>query len=587
MSYQLVIVFVAIEIIRSHRVLKRLLITLLCILNISFNLNSHADYMGDLGGGSSRPGPRPPRDDNDQWVKEQMRQQRERERREAEREAQREREKEEEKRRQEEYERDRPRREEEARKAAQQQREKEHGQYIESVKPVYEKYNLQSNKNLRLGDVANKLEKLHNRRPTTTHDTSKVEHLIRKADQEYVRHEHVTGNAFASFASNYLEYKTDKAPNPTEFKNFNNEPLTSKDLNYSRQAYDYLYIDNIPTTFNNVYDLEYAVASNYVAKLIDERHPNDQHMHFHASMALYKLEMARENQDFKWTEVALENVANLGRFSLGVTDGLAHTIYDTVHAVTHPYDTSLAIYNTLLYTPLHTAIIEQVKQTWREWPDYTLEQRGELLGRTVGSLIGSKWLPGGAAKTLSNPAIRAKVVEAAGELYYQSAYKEMKLLDHGPWTTTGGPLGNYRPYLNEGPISETFRNSHYIEHIESTEWNDFYRLCGGRAHPFRHFWSREIPTRKSVTMSRAAIDPDWGNTAEKVVKISVPPKNRFFEGPAAPTKLSKVPDYIPESELIRHGDDVYLRGGGNQIYFHPEDYTPEQLEKWKTGEWDL
>ena len=86
--------------------------------------------------------------------------------------------------------------------------------------------------------------------------------------------------------------------------------------------------------------------------------------------------------------------------------------------------------------------------------------------------------------------------------------------------------------------------------MQIQEPTTFYRVYGGRAGRIRSFWSRTEPSGPLQSQLDLALNPAWGNTADNVVTIRVPPGTLVYEGVAAPQPIS--------------GGSSYL-GGGNQV----------------------
>jgi len=77
-----------------------------------------------------------------------------------------------------------------------------------------------------------------------------------------------------------------------------------------------------------------------------------------------------------------------------------------------------------------------------------------------------------------------------------------------------------------------------------------YRVYGGSANELDGYWTSTPPSGPVQSIVDSALNPVWGNTATKVVKIEVPPGVHLYQGQAG-----------------RQGG---LVGGGNQILF-PKD----------------
>lgn len=94
---------------------------------------------------------------------------------------------------------------------------------------------------------------------------------------------------------------------------------------------------------------------------------------------------------------------------------------------------------------------------------------------------------------------------------------------------------NYGP-MNKGPLPEnlanTFRSGTYSEVVLESD-TTLYRVYGGSAGKLGTFWSRTAPSGPLQAQIDLALKPEWGNTAENVVKINVPAGTKIFEGIAA------------------------------------------------------
>ena len=107
---------------------------------------------------------------------------------------------------------------------------------------------------------------------------------------------------------------------------------------------------------------------------------------------------------------------------------------------------------------------------------------------------------------------------------------------------------NYGP-MNMGPLPEnlakTFRGGSYSEVTLQSD-TILYRIYGGTANKIGLFWSRIEPTGPLQSQIDLALKPEWGNTAENVVKIMVPAGTKIFEG-------------------FAENQGGYLLGGGSQV----------------------
>lgn len=123
--------------------------------------------------------------------------------------------------------------------------------------------------------------------------------------------------------------------------------------------------------------------------------------------------------------------------------------------------------------------------------------------------------------------------------------------NNNPTGSTPSSLVKYTP-VNPGPlpdsIANTFRSGTYVESVTS-EYTSLYRVYGGNAGELGSYWTRTPPSGPLQSTIDSALNPVWGNTAEKVVQINVPAGVKLYEGVAA-----------PQGGLV---------GGGSQVVFPP------------------
>ncbi len=129
----------------------------------------------------------------------------------------------------------------------------------------------------------------------------------------------------------------------------------------------------------------------------------------------------------------------------------------------------------------------------------------------------------------------ATTVQAAARVADDAAEAGAKVVRHGP--TNPGPLSPN--------VAATFRGGSYTARVLD-EPVELYRVYGGKAGELGSYWTRVKPSGPLQSRMDLALDPAWGNTAEKVTTIRVPAGTRIFEGAAE-----------------RQGN---LLGGGNQIF---------------------
>ena len=106
----------------------------------------------------------------------------------------------------------------------------------------------------------------------------------------------------------------------------------------------------------------------------------------------------------------------------------------------------------------------------------------------------------------------------------------------------------FGPHI-KGPLPEeivsTFRGGGYTQTTLQSALS-LYRVYGGKAGEIGPWWSRTAPQGPLQAQMDFALNPQWGNTAQKAIQIRVPPGTVVYEGFAA-----------PQGGLL---------GGGSQIY---------------------
>lgn len=150
------------------------------------------------------------------------------------------------------------------------------------------------------------------------------------------------------------------------------------------------------------------------------------------------------------------------------------------------------------------------------------------LAKSIGGVLGTAL--GSAAKAVKGMAKRAG--QSAAKLLDNLSSKLKR--GKGDFKTPDGT--RYGP-MNKGPlpdkISETFRGGSYTE-IVTKEPTTLYRVYGGKAGQLGPYWTKTPPSGPMQSQIDSALKPEWGNTAEKVVKIEVPPGTTIYDGFAAP-----------------------------------------------------
>ncbi len=159
-------------------------------------------------------------------------------------------------------------------------------------------------------------------------------------------------------------------------------------------------------------------------------------------------------------------------------------------------------------------------------PEDAYRKEGAFFFHVASNLTGG-WVVKGAGKTVAKLAGK---VDDVGSLAGKTLRRWSPI--DGP-----GPLGN--------EVAATFRGATYTESLTS-EATTLYRSWGGSADEFGSYWTRSAPTGPLQTQIDSALLPQWGNNAQNVTQIRVPPGTTIYEGFAA-----------PQGGLV---------GGGNQVY---------------------
>jgi len=112
----------------------------------------------------------------------------------------------------------------------------------------------------------------------------------------------------------------------------------------------------------------------------------------------------------------------------------------------------------------------------------------------------------------------------------------------------------YSP-ANPGPlkqsVAETFSGATYKETV-LTQDTTFYRVYGGSSGKVGSYMTRVPQNGGMQSQVDLALNPQWGNTAQYVTKVTVPKGTVIYEGTAAPQVIN--------------GGAGQLIGGGNQVY---------------------
>jgi len=139
-----------------------------------------------------------------------------------------------------------------------------------------------------------------------------------------------------------------------------------------------------------------------------------------------------------------------------------------------------------------------------------------------------------------------------------AALKASKIGKLSPIVNAGDRFSPVNPGPLPEAIAKTFRGASYSESFAENPLT-LYRSYGGNAKELGSYWTRTQPTGPLQSTIDSALDPSWGNTAEKVSSITIPKGTTFYEGAVA-----------PQGNLI---------GGGNQIYIPKESLNPDWLNK--------
>ena len=118
-----------------------------------------------------------------------------------------------------------------------------------------------------------------------------------------------------------------------------------------------------------------------------------------------------------------------------------------------------------------------------------------------------------------------------------------------------GETGTTYSPANPGPlkpeVADSFSGGTYTEKVLTSD-TTFYRVYGGEAQKVGQYMTR-IPQNGGLqSQIDLALNPDWGNTAQYVIKVTVPKGTIIYEGTAA-------------SQIINGGAGELI-GGGNQVF---------------------
>jgi RHS repeat-associated protein len=145
----------------------------------------------------------------------------------------------------------------------------------------------------------------------------------------------------------------------------------------------------------------------------------------------------------------------------------------------------------------------------------------------------------GVATSLSNPDTASQFV---GSLTFGV---ETTIAGGAGLKALGGAVGtgadattiSWNPLNGPGPLGETvantFRSATYTETV-TTEETTLYRVYGGNSQQIGPYWTATPPAGALQSTIDSALNPEWGNTAQNVVTIKVPPGTTIYQGFAAP-----------------------------------------------------
>jgi hypothetical protein len=129
-------------------------------------------------------------------------------------------------------------------------------------------------------------------------------------------------------------------------------------------------------------------------------------------------------------------------------------------------------------------------------------------------------------------------------------------------TQTATIIKKYGP-CNPGPLKPSVANSFnggtYTEEVLNVD-TTYYRVYGGQSGKVGSYMTSVSQNGGMQSQMDLALNPEWGNTAKYVTKVTVPAGTTIYQGTAAPQTIN--------------GGTGYLLGGGNQVYI------PEVENEW-------
>jgi RHS repeat-associated protein len=186
--------------------------------------------------------------------------------------------------------------------------------------------------------------------------------------------------------------------------------------------------------------------------------------------------------------------------------------------------------------------------------DATAEEKWEVIGRAAtsyaigrGLKAAADYIPRTYTERLNYPLDLSLVEYPSGP----SLYREWFF----PGVTEGtSKTVTYSP-ANPGPlkksVAESFGGATYKEAV-LTQDTTFYRVYGGSSGKVGSYMTRVPQNGGMQSQIDLALNPQWGNTAQYVTKVTVPKGTVIYEGTAAAQTIN--------------GGAGQLIGGGNQIY---------------------
>lgn len=119
-----------------------------------------------------------------------------------------------------------------------------------------------------------------------------------------------------------------------------------------------------------------------------------------------------------------------------------------------------------------------------------------------------------------------------------------------------GPLSDIP--AGSGTVADTFKASSYFKTI-SKDPVKLYRVHGGKVGEFSQYWSRVKPSGPLQATFDTALLPDFKNSAQKWVEITIPKGTEFYEGVASEMVIRSSNTNIKIGDLLGGGSQVYLK----------------------------